>query len=152
MDDPGANNPKFLPEEWEVVKELVFQYQTSSVPDLESWLDAQSVSSKVRREVTRLLRAAPTCGDFLQQPAPDQYLGVSRMSARIGPYRVIEVLGKGGMGVVYAAFDEKLNRKVAVKVLHADAAEDPDLRRRLLWDAEAASALQHPNIVTQLTT
>lgn len=150
MGDSGASvGPEFPAEEWELVKELVIECQSRDTHDLNSWLDAKCLSERVRREVERLLRSASTCGDFLQQPAPDRYLGVSRqLPARIGRYRVIEEIGAGGMGVVYAAFDEELNRRVAIKVLLAQTAEDPELQKRLRWDAQAASALQHPNIVT----
>ena len=149
-DSEDSRGPEFPAEEWELVKDLVFECQSLNAQDLNSWLDAKCPSDKVRREVERLVRSAATCGvDFLGQPAADRYLGVSReFPARIGRYRVIEEIGAGGMGVVYAALDEELNRRVAVKVLLAQAAEDPELQKRLRWDAQAASALQHQNIVT----
>ncbi|MBZ5623410.1 MAG: protein kinase [Acidobacteriia bacterium] len=150
MNDSEANPEQaFSSEEWELVKELVFECQMQHPQDLHSWLAGKSSSDKVRREVERLLRSASTCGDFLQQPAPHRYFGVARkLPERIGRYRVIEEIGSGGMGVVYAAYDEELNRRVAIKVLLAQTAEDPELQKRLRWDAQAASALQHPNIVT----
>ncbi|HEX6099260.1 MAG TPA: protein kinase [Thermoanaerobaculia bacterium] len=57
-----------------------------------------------------------------------------------------EVVGQGGMGDVYAGYDEKLERKVAVKVLNADQRPDADARERLLREARALSTLDHPNI------
>jgi serine/threonine protein kinase len=65
-----------------------------------------------------------------------------------GPYRIIEPLGKGGMGEVFVAFDERLDRRIALKFLSESAAGDNALRHRFLAEARAASALQHPNIVT----
>ena len=65
---------------------------------------------------------------------------------RFGHIRVTEVVGQGGMGDVYAAWDEKLERKVAVKVLNADQRLDADARERLLREARALSRLDHPNI------
>jgi predicted Ser/Thr protein kinase len=61
-------------------------------------------------------------------------------------YLVEEMLGKGGMGVVYRALDTKLNRRVAIKVLPPDLVKDEDRRRRFIQEAKAASAVNHPAI------
>src|SRR5689334_2235212 len=66
----------------------------------------------------------------------------------IGPYRIVERKGAGGMGVVYEAFDARLNRKLAIKARNAEATADPGRRQRFLQEAQSASALDHPNIVT----
>lgn len=66
----------------------------------------------------------------------------------IAHYRIIGPLGAGGMGAVYKAHDEKLDRIVAVKVLPPDAVAHEDRRRRFLQEARAASALNHPHILT----
>jgi serine/threonine-protein kinase len=63
-------------------------------------------------------------------------------------YRLAGKIGEGGMGVVYKAYDERLARTVAIKVLPADASADPDRKARFMNEARAASALNHPNIVT----
>lgn len=149
MADPDQTRPDFAPEEWEQVKDLVFDYQQQEPPDLQSWLDTTCPSLKIRREVERLVRSFTTCGDFLQRPAPQQCFEVpGQMPEKIGRYRVLEKIGSGGMGVVYAAYDEQLNRRVAIKVLPDHTADDPEQRKRLRWDAQAASALNHANIVT----
>ena len=68
--------------------------------------------------------------------------------ARLGPYEILAPIGAGGMGEVYKAKDHKLDRYVVVKVLRPELAEDPERLRRFEQEARAASALNHPNIVT----
>ncbi len=70
------------------------------------------------------------------------------VGARLGPYEIIGLLGAGGMGEVYRALDTRLNRQIAIKVLPASLANDADRLRRFTQEAEAASALNHPNILT----
>src|SRR5258705_10517749 len=67
---------------------------------------------------------------------------------RISRYRILRPLGSGGMGEVYAAEDERLRRKVAIKLIAADKASDSEARQRFEREAQAASALNHPNICT----
>jgi Tol biopolymer transport system component len=67
--------------------------------------------------------------------------------SRIGPYEIVSSLGAGGMGEVYRARDTRLNRDVAVKVLPAAVANDPDRRARFEREAQAVAALSHPNIL-----
>ena len=63
-------------------------------------------------------------------------------------YEFVEKLGSGGMGDIYKAHDTRLNRFVAIKVLPAAMSSDPDRRARFIQEAQAASALNHPNIIT----
>jgi|SRR5207247_2030011 len=67
---------------------------------------------------------------------------------RLGRYEIRSQLGAGGMGEVYLALDARLDRKVALKVLPADVTAHPDRMKRFVQEAKAASALNHPNIIT----
>ena len=66
----------------------------------------------------------------------------------LGPYAILAQLGHGGMGVVYTALDPRLKRQVAIKLLTADLTRDETAKQRFLQEAQAASALDHPNICT----
>ena len=69
------------------------------------------------------------------------------MVERIGHYRIVAELGRGGMGVVYKAHEESLNRFVAIKVLGEHLMEDPTQVARFIREAQSAASLNHPNIV-----
>lgn len=73
---------------------------------------------------------------------------LSIIGHNIGPYHILNLIGEGGMGAVYKARDERLDRVVALKTLLVQHAAEPDLVQRMHIEARAASALSHPNICT----
>jgi serine/threonine-protein kinase len=106
---------------------------------------------ELRCNVESLLAHVRDAGDFLERPSR-QPLDVTATSGRdslpglFGPYRILEPLGSGGMGVVYRARDERLKRDVALKVLPSFLAADPDRLARFQREAEILASLNHPHI------
>jgi serine/threonine protein kinase len=129
----------------------------------------------LRRRVEALLASHERAGDFLEHPAVERVavpappggatqadfrgdgeaddLGFLQPSARpdslgrLAHYEILEVLGRGGCGVVMRAFDEKLHRMVAIKVMAAQLAATSPARKRFLREARAAAAVRHENVV-----
>jgi serine/threonine protein kinase len=98
-------------------------------------------------ERTLLDLPVPT-GGLLSTDPPET---TERLLGRtVGPYRVSELLGRGGMGVVYKAEDTRLSRTVALKFLPPDLTRDPEAKARFMQEARTASSLDHPNLFTIL--
>ena len=109
----------------------------------------------LRTEVESLLSSLEEDEGFIEVPAGDlaaELLGTHRATYEPGHqiqnYRIERQIGSGGMGEVYLAEDTKLNRKVALKLLPPHFTVNPDRVRRFKREARAASALNHPNIIT----
>ena len=109
----------------------------------------------LRREVESLLSFHDLATSFIEKPAGDAAAEfLSERNVRLTPgmmvnrYKILGLLGKGGMGEVYLAEDTELHRRIALKVLPAGFTRDSDRVRRFVQEAHAASALNHPNIVT----
>ena len=90
-----------------------------------------------------------TEGDSRRTAAPPHIITpplVLTPGTRLGPYEVVSAIGAGGMGEVYRATDTKLKRQVAIKILPASLAADPDRLARFQREAEVLASLNHPNI------
>ena len=72
---------------------------------------------------------------------------IKELSGRIGKYDIVKPLGKGAMGIVYLAHDTILERDVALKVMVASIADDPELKTRFEREAKAVARMTHPNVV-----
>jgi serine/threonine protein kinase len=108
----------------------------------------------LRREVHSLLTYATDAESFLERPAmeittaPSSDSDATLVGSTVSHYQVLSLLGAGGMGEVYLARDSRLERTVALKILPADLAGDPERMMRFAREARAASALNHPNVAT----
>ncbi len=107
------------------------------------------------REVLSLLDSAQQSSSFLSEVAGDyvpgalqEILPAAPIGRHIGPYQIVREIGAGGMGVVYQAEDSRLHRFVALKLLPESVADSPVALARFQREAQAASALNHPNICT----
>jgi serine/threonine protein kinase len=109
----------------------------------------------VLSDVQSLLSYEADAESFLERPAlevapqpPADGNEKTLLGTTLSHYQVLSLLGAGGMGVVYLARDQRLDRTVALKILPGDLATDPERRQRFEREARAASALNHPNVAT----
>src|SRR5262249_22601670 len=112
-----------------------------SGPGPVSWI-ANAAAAHGYRDALPLGGPADELTGFLAPPERPDEIG------RLGPYRVLAVLGKGGMGVVFRAQDPVLDRIVAIKAMLPRLSAEPAARDRFLREAKAAAALKHPHVVT----
>ena len=144
------------PERWDQVGKL---YRTAREvrPDQRAAFlkKACGDDTPLRREVESLLEAEAKAGDFLAAGAISDAAKAladekprSLVGRQLGHYQVRSLLGVGGMGEVYLAQDTQLNRGVAIKLIPAHLMADAESVRRFRQEALAASALNHPNIIT----
>ncbi len=131
------------PEQLRQIEELY--HALHGLPSAERAALLNAAPEEIRAEVESLLESST-------QSLPDLALSVAskvrlEFGTMLGSYRLQEQLGEGGMGVVYKAMDTRLNRPVAIKFLSEDIA-DATARRRFQREAQMASSLNHPHIVT----
>jgi len=109
----------------------------------------------LRRELQFMLQAPEKAGGFMELPALEHAARQAGQAGsqllaghQLGPFRIGPLLGRGGMGEVYRAVDTRLDRPVALKLLPAEVAGNPERLRRFTREAKAASSLNHPSIAT----
>jgi tetratricopeptide (TPR) repeat protein/TolB-like protein len=144
------------PSGWHRVQDLFHQALERDAATRADYIEqACQGDADLRREVESLIAAHGRLGSFIEEPA-----GTAEHSSaetvrsslpaglQIGPYDLGDLVGAGGMGQVYRARDRRLGREVALKILPAALAADPERRERFLREARMVSALNHPHICT----
>lgn len=143
------------PQRWQQVKEIFTSAMNQQPKDRVAFLQEVCADDfELRNEVESLIASHEKSGEFIDVPAykDASWLvddkAVLKPGQRIGSYQVVSFINRGGMGEVYLAEDRRLNRKVALKLLPLASTSDEDRLRRFEQEARAASALNHPNIIT----
>ena len=123
--------------------------------------EACAGDARLRRRIEAMLRAHDAPSHLLDQSAADHLVGEDKRElldllepatkegtlGRLGHYEIQEVVGRGGMGIVLKAFDEKLHRVVAIKLLAPALAGSTVARQRFVREARAAAAVNHDNVI-----
>src|SRR6266481_497593 len=140
---------------WENLKEIFHTAVALAPAERDTYLDhACDGNASLRQAVESLLKSHEETGNFVDAPAyqaaAEMLVDVADLKAgqNIAHYRIVRLIGEGGMGKVYLAEDAKLHRRISLKFLSANFTKDHERLRRFEQEARAASALNHPNILT----
>lgn len=143
---PVPNVKTMDAERWRRIREVLAEALLLPVEKRAAFLDGACQDASDRPEIEALMAAAEAPAWF-DQPAIPRDSELPEAQTDVGPYHIVEKIGQGGMGTVYKAIDTRLDRTVALKVI-SRADGSPADRARFVREAKAASALNHPNIVT----
>jgi serine/threonine protein kinase/Tol biopolymer transport system component len=142
-------------ERWQQIERLFHEALALQARDRAAFLAENCAGNdELGREVEALIAFHLSPENFIEKDASD--LAAEMLAdgsagivegQTVGPYKILELLGAGGMGQVFRATDTRLHRTVTIKILPGNVS-DPERKRRFLQEARAASALNHPNIVT----
>ena len=138
------------------IEELFHRAISVDPSERSGYLDrACQKNADLRREIDSLIAAYETSSGALDESAVTLAMRVlsaeavdSMVGQEVGPYRILSLLGRGGMGAVYLAENRRLNKKVALKFLSAEYVTDNWAKRQLIKEAQAVAMLDHPNICT----
>jgi serine/threonine protein kinase/WD40 repeat protein len=143
------------PEQWEKVSEIYHAASELEPAAVPAFLDvACDGESGIRKEVESLLASGVEATDFISKPVVENFAsGILNSHGPIagqvvGHYQIVAKIGSGGMGEVFHAIDNKLDRSVALKTLSSLYDHDPKVFKRFRNEARAAATLNHPNVAT----
>ena len=134
-------------EDWQRIKEVLAEALERQPPERPAYLDQNCPDPSIRKEVESLISTAEHSDSRFLEDSEFEHQ-VLECGVVLGPYEILSRLRSGGMGEVYRAYDAKLEREVALKVLPPDFADDPTLLTRFRREAHVLASLNHPNIVT----
>jgi serine/threonine protein kinase len=144
------------PERWQKIEQLYHSTLEREENQRAAFLcEVCAGDAALQREVESLLAQDSQADSFLESPAIDvaaraiaMHPSKSLIGRQLGAYKIVSLLGAGGMGEVYQAHDTKLGREVAIKVLPAAFVGDPERLARFQREARMLASLNHPNIAT----
>src|SRR5687767_11801584 len=143
-------------EKWQRVRDIFDLALSRRFEDRQKFInDACGEDRSLLGEVESLLSSHDSAEGFMESPAVARVADMIEVESKkleagkcFGHYEIIKQIGEGGMGEVYLAKDKKLDRKVAIKILNEEFSQDESNLQRFVSEAKAASALNHPNILT----
>lgn len=146
------------PERWQIIDRLLDEIREIPLHERENFLTEKcGADNDLKDEVISLLKAEEKADEFIEDSAfrivaknlgKENRLPSNLQGKTVGSYKIKKLIGEGGMGEVFLAFDKKLKREVAVKILPGTYEPNDERVSRFEREASAISALNHPNIVT----
>ena len=140
---PGATDSR-----WDAIWQLVLQAEQLPAGERGAFVQSAETDPFIIRQAVAILEGSESLATAAASlPLAPEERFIPQPGMKIGRYRVGTLLGSGGAGSVYAAFDEELNRPVAIKFVSSRRSGSSDAPALPLREARAASALNHPNII-----